>query len=138
MCPLLTLLRKLVNKSQDELIQVSSMSDLRFMATIYERQNRCAELFQLWENPPPVVQKVINGAKWDFDLLKIEVARRQEQWEIVWKICYDLIDAIIKTGNATDSDPSAARTAMVDLCTMGWTVWKNILDAADHLYPGGE
>lgn len=115
------------------------MSDLRFMATIYERQNRCVELFQLWNNPPPAVKKVINGAGWDFRLLQIEVAHRQEQWELVWEICYKVIDnIIIEAGNSTDSEASAARAAMVELCTQGWAVWKNLLDAAAHVYPGAE
>lgn len=114
------------------------MSDLRFMAAIYERQNRCAELFQLWNNPPPVVQKVLDGATWDFELLKIEVAQRQGEWQLVETTCHRLIDNIYKAGNTTNGNPTAARNAMIEFCTMGWTVWTSLLDAATHLYTGEE
>lgn len=114
------------------------MSDLRFMAAIYERQKRCAELFQLWANPPPGVKKLIDGAYWDFELLKIETAHRQEEWQLVETTCYQLIESIQKASDPSTGDPGKARDAMINLCTMGWTMWKCLMDATTFLYSEAE
>ncbi|KAJ4344407.1 uncharacterized protein N0V89_012149 [Didymosphaeria variabile] len=104
------------SKPTDDVIQVASMSDLRFMAAIYERQNRCAELFQLWDNPTPTVQRIIDGASWDFALLRIEVAHRQNEWQHVETMCYRLIDMIWQSGNPITGDPSAVQAKMFNIC----------------------
>lgn len=114
------------------------MSDIRFMAAIYERQNRCGELFQLWANPPPAVKNIINGASWDFALLGIEVAHRQKEWQLVETMCYLLIDRIWQPGNPITGDPSAVKMNMFNVCTMSWTMWKSLLDATAALYPDAE
>ncbi|KAL5382626.1 hypothetical protein DPSP01_006461 [Paraphaeosphaeria sporulosa] len=125
-------------KSTDEVIQVATMSDLRFMAAIYERQNRCGELFQLWANPPPAVKKIIDGASWDFALLGIEVAHQQKEWQLVETRCYQLIDEIWQSGNPMTGDPSVVSVKLFNICTMCWTMWKSLLNATAGLYPSAE
>ncbi|KAF9730806.1 hypothetical protein PMIN01_11675 [Paraphaeosphaeria minitans] len=126
------------SKSTDESIQVATMSDVRFMAAIYERQNRCGELFQLWDDPPPAVRKLIDGASWDFALLGIEVAHRQKEWQLVETRCYQLIEKIWQPGNLTADDPSVVKVNMFNICTMCWTMWKSLLNATTGLYPSAE
>jgi N-terminal acetyltransferase B complex non-catalytic subunit len=108
------------------------------MAAIYERQNRCTELFELWANPPSAVKRIIDGASWDFALLGIEVAHRQQEWQLVEAMCYKLIDMIWQSGNPITGDPLAVRANMFNICTMCWTMWKSLLDATTHLYPHAE
>ncbi|KAF1965768.1 hypothetical protein BU23DRAFT_603998 [Bimuria novae-zelandiae CBS 107.79] len=125
-------------KPTDEILQVSTMSDLHFMAAIYERQGRGKELLQLWADPPPAVKKIIDGAYWDFQKLKLKVAVDQGEWQLVNSTCSGLLDIVHSAGNPTDGDPSKARDNMFSVCTIYWTVWKNLMDAATHLYPGEE
>ncbi|KAF2441371.1 hypothetical protein P171DRAFT_488923 [Karstenula rhodostoma CBS 690.94] len=125
-------------KSTDGFFQVATMSDLRFMAAIYGRQNRCAELLQLWANPPPAVKKIIDGASWDFVLLGIEVAHRQKEWQLVETLCYRLIDKIWQPGNPMAGDPSTVKVNLFNICTMCWTIWKSLLNATAGLYPDAE
>jgi N-terminal acetyltransferase B complex non-catalytic subunit len=114
------------------------MSDLRFMAAIYERQNRCAELFQLWDNPPSAVKKIIDGASWDLALLGIEVAHRQKEWQLVEAMCYKLLNMIRQSGNSTTGDPSAVKAKTFNISDMCWIMWKSLLDATTHLHPHAE
>lgn len=111
------------------------MSDLRFMTAIYERQNRSAELLQAWDKPPPNVQRIVDGAFWDFALLRVEVAQRQKDWHRVESLCYQLIDDTWRSDNPIIGNPSAARANMFDICTMCWTIWDSLLDATNNLYP---
>lgn len=109
------------------------MSDLRFMAAIYQRQKRCAELFKLWEQPPAAIKKVIDSHSWDFELLKIEVAHQQEEWKLLETTCTNLISKIWQ-----ESDPAAVGALIHDICTITWKVWQSLLDAASHLYSQSE
>ena len=110
------------------------MSDLRFMATIYGRQGRVAELFKLWGDPPPPVQKIIAGAYRDYGLLMLEVAHRQSEWKLVEKICYWILEAM----DPKPGDSEKYGETMLDICRTCWTVWKSLMEATTHLHPGAE
>ncbi|KAJ4300904.1 hypothetical protein N0V90_002992 [Kalmusia sp. IMI 367209] len=99
-------------KPTDESIQISSMSDLRFMATIYQRQNRCTELFELWEHPPPAIKKIIDSHIRDFELLKVDVAHEQKEWKLLEKTCTAIISRIWQQG-----DPTSVSDLLYDLRT---------------------
>lgn len=117
------------DNSQDETLRIRDMRDLRFMAEIYGRQGRSADLLKLWEQPPPALQEIMGKFSTDLTNLKVEIASRCQDWKVLEDVCLKTIDRCLELVETSHSSQ-----ALVDLCSQTWSVWNGLLQAYNHLY----
>jgi N-terminal acetyltransferase B complex non-catalytic subunit len=103
------------------------MRDLRFMASIYGRQNRIAELFALWDAPPVALQKLFEDHAEDIMILQVDLAREGAQWQLLADRCERIV---------TQETQSIGNISHV--CSVAWSVWSGLIMAFHHLYPKHE
>jgi N-terminal acetyltransferase B complex non-catalytic subunit len=100
------------------------MRDLRFMASIYQRQNRVAELFKLWDEPPEALQKVFDDHGTDILILRADIARDCKEWVLLAEMCIAIINRETEpTGNITH------------ISAVAWSIWSGFVKAIQELYP---
>ncbi|PVI00260.1 hypothetical protein DM02DRAFT_593085 [Periconia macrospinosa] len=122
-------MKEAFDKPTDDTIRVKDMRDLRFMAHIYCRQNRCAELEQLWTAPSPTMDELRSKYDSDIRLLLIESIRKCENWSLLESICEKTLSTVFERVEMEKSPQ-----ALVQLCTAEWIIWTSIIDAITHLY----
>ncbi|CAI6341606.1 unnamed protein product [Periconia digitata] len=120
-------------KPTDETLRVKDMRDLRFMAQIYSRQNRSAELEQLWSTPSSHMNDLRYKYEADIRLLLIESIRKCENWALLESVCEKTISAVFERMETEGSSQE-----FVQMCTAEWSIWTAVIDAITHLYPDQE
>ena len=114
-------------------IAIEDIRDLRFMAEVYARQDKCKELFVLWDNPPDHLKDTMNTYRDDLINLKTKLLRRQEDWPALEAHCLFVInDTIAKLNQVQDSK------SLWELCAWKWEIWDNLLRATRIVHPGDE
>lgn len=100
------------------------------MAAIYKRQNQCAKLFKLWEQPPPLLKETMDKFRIDLTNLKVEIARDCKDWSLLEKVCLETIDEALDV-----AETSKSSQALIEMCSQSWSVWSGLLDASSNLHP---
>jgi N-terminal acetyltransferase B complex non-catalytic subunit len=105
-------------------VRVSDMRDLRFMASIYQRQNRVAELFKLWAEPPESLRKVFKDHETDILILQADIARDCKKWTLLADTCISVIEREMEpTGNITH------------ISSVAWSIWSGFVKAVKEISP---
>ena len=116
---------------QDDPIAVKDIRDLRFMAEIFRRQDRCAELFSLWDNPPTSLKKLMKTHRDDLISLKTRLLKQQNDWLLLENHCYDSIEEVISQLNLVQDSKS-----LWELCAWRWDLWSALLQATEAIRHG--
>ncbi|CAO2648943.1 Nn.00g098920.m01.CDS01 [Neocucurbitaria sp. VM-36] len=117
--------------SPDDPIVVKDIRDLRFMAEIFRRQDRCAELFSLWDDPPSSLKKLMRTHRDDLISLKTRLLRQQNDWLLLENHCYDSIEEVISQLNLVQDSKS-----LWELCAWRWDLWNGLLQATRAIRHG--
>ncbi|KAF2645691.1 hypothetical protein P280DRAFT_545626 [Massarina eburnea CBS 473.64] len=118
------------NSPKDDTMRVTSMRDMRFMAWLYQRQKRCADLENLWMDARnPVGSQLLLKYESDMRLILVRAAQECQDWKSLEKICTDAIDSALKS---LDNEKSIA--PLKQICTTGWLVWSGFLEATTNIY----
>ncbi|KAF2630728.1 hypothetical protein BU25DRAFT_446337 [Macroventuria anomochaeta] len=115
-------------RPESDPISVKDIRDLRFMAKIYARQGKCAELLKLWKAPPAHLQPVVEKHALDISLLTVDMLASAQQHELLENHILDLIENAITSRSKDDSEP------LRQLCSARANIWTYLLDASTKLY----
>ncbi|KAH7391804.1 N-acetyltransferase B complex non catalytic subunit-domain-containing protein [Pyrenochaeta sp. MPI-SDFR-AT-0127] len=127
------LMKQAYDASPEESIAVKDIRDLRFMADIYRRQDRCAELFALWDNPPLALQGLMKTYRDELLNMKTRMLRQQEDWPALESHCLSCIEDTISQLNLAQDSKS-----LWELCAWRWDLWGALLVATEAIRPGKE
>ncbi|KAF1845780.1 uncharacterized protein K460DRAFT_338347 [Cucurbitaria berberidis CBS 394.84] len=127
------LMKQAFEASSDDPIAVKDIRDLRFMADIFRWQDRCAELFALWDNPPARLRSLMKTHRDDLISLKTRFLLQQEDWLLLESHCYNSIEEVISQLNLGQDSKS-----LWELCAWRWDLWGALLQATKAIRPGQE
>jgi N-terminal acetyltransferase B complex non-catalytic subunit len=111
----------------DQTVRVSDMRDLRFMASIYSRQRRVGDLFELWQNPPANLRKVFEDHELDILILKADVAQACGEWGLLSELCGNVI--------TRELEPTGS---IARISSVAWTIWSGFVKAIQETNPPSE
>lgn len=103
------------------------------MAEIFRRQGEHAELFELWDNPPISLKKLLRTHRDDLISLKTRLLRDQEDWPLLETHCHDSIEEVISFLNLAQDSKS-----LWELCAWRWDLWSGLMEATAAIRPGQE
>jgi N-terminal acetyltransferase B complex non-catalytic subunit len=112
----------IADSSKDEVIRVNDMRDLRFMATIYRRQNRCGELSKLFSRSNPAMQPFLKYES-DLRVLLVQAAQEREDWKTLEDLCVSVVHDVLQQG---DLD------RLNQLCTSEWPIVSGYLRTLEN------
>ncbi|XPT02151.1 hypothetical protein M3J09_011273 [Ascochyta lentis] len=115
-------------RPESDPISVKDIRDLRFMAKIYARQGKWAELMELWKAPPAHLQPIMKKHALDISLLTVDVLANTQQHEQLEKHILALIEDAIAAMEKDDLEP------LRQLCSARVNVWTYLIDASTKLY----
>ncbi|OSS55187.1 hypothetical protein B5807_01505 [Epicoccum nigrum] len=119
-------------RPESDAISVKDIRDLRFMAKIYARQGKCAELLELWKAPPAHLEPIMEKHALDISLLTVDMLASAKQYELLEKKIVGLID--VATTALSENDPEPLR----QLCSARINIWSYLIDASRELYSSEE
>ncbi len=102
------------------------------MAKIYARQDKCAELLELWKAPPSHLQPILEKHALDISLLTVDILAEKQQYELLEKHILDLIKGAITAASKDDPQP------LRQLCSSRVNIWTHLIDASTKLYSAEE
>ncbi|KAL6706881.1 hypothetical protein ACN47E_005024 [Coniothyrium glycines] len=117
----------------DDSIAIKDIRDLRFMADVYAKQDRCNELFALWDNPPNHLEQLMRTHRDDISSLKTRLLRQQEDWPLLEQHCLSVINETIvglEITGTSDRNP----TSIWQLCAWNYDVWDSLMAALKNQY----
>lgn len=103
------------------------------MADIYKRQDRCAELFALWDNPPAALKGPMKTYRDELLSLKTRLLKQQEDWLALESHCLSCIEDTVSQRNLAQDSKS-----LWELCAWRWDLWGALLAAIKAIHPGKE
>jgi N-terminal acetyltransferase B complex non-catalytic subunit len=112
---------------QTDPISVKDIRDLRFMAKIYARQGKCAELLRLWEAPPAHLQPIMEKHALDISLLTVDLLADAQQYELLEKHILGLLEDAITAVGKDNTEP------LRQLCSARANIWTYLIDASAKL-----
>ncbi|KAF1929644.1 uncharacterized protein M421DRAFT_125836 [Didymella exigua CBS 183.55] len=115
-------------RPESDPISVKDIRDLRFMAKIYARQGKCAQLLELWNAPPAHLQPIMEKHALDISLLTVDILSSAQQYELLEKHILDLVEDA--TTALSEDDPKPLQ----QLCSARVNIWSYLIDASTHLY----
>ncbi|KAH8731426.1 hypothetical protein GQ44DRAFT_735904 [Phaeosphaeriaceae sp. PMI808] len=130
----LKLMKQAYMAPSDDLIAVKNIRDLRFMADIFNRQNRCHELIDLWENPPESVKDILHRHRQDLSSLITRLLRERKDWFRLERHCLNTIDETLSNLSVV----THSKSRFWELCAWRWDLWTALLDAVHAIRPGQE
>jgi N-terminal acetyltransferase B complex non-catalytic subunit len=102
------------------------------MAKIYARQEKFAQLLELWKTPPAHLQPIMEKHALDISLLTVDILSSTQQYELLEKHILDLIqDAMTALGNGNPKP-------LQQLCSARVNIWSYLIDASTHLHSSEE
>ncbi|RMZ73963.1 cytoskeleton organization [Pyrenophora seminiperda CCB06] len=124
------LARKLITLAyyapQGDPLAFEDIRDLRFMAEIYARQNKCRELIDLWDRPPAPLQTLMATHQDDLWGMRTRLPRQNTDWTLVESQCLAYINlAISKSAQDPDSK------SLWELCAWKLETWRDYMYAVE-------
>ncbi|KAF2015993.1 hypothetical protein BU24DRAFT_422309 [Aaosphaeria arxii CBS 175.79] len=114
--------------SEKEPVQIQNIRDLRFMAEIFYRQGRLAELLDLWNFPPPALKTLHDNNENDLDLLIAQLLGKQLYWKPLADFCLTKLNEQLIRLSEKDGDRMAPR-----VYDQSWKFWRCIVVALDNM-----
>jgi N-terminal acetyltransferase B complex non-catalytic subunit len=102
------------------------------MAKIYARQNKCAELLELWKAPPAHLQAIMEKHALDISLITVDILATTEQFELLEKHILELIEDATTAMSNDNSEP------LRQLCSSRVNIWTYLIDASTKQYSADE
>lgn len=102
------------------------------MAKIYARQNKCAQLLELWKAPPAHLQPIMEKHALDASLLTVDILASTQQYELLEKHICALIENAMAAMAKDDVNP------LRQLCSARVNVWTYLIEASAKLYSSEE
>ncbi|KAJ4984456.1 methionyl-tRNA synthetase [Stagonosporopsis vannaccii] len=119
-------------RPESDPICVKDIRDLRFMAKIYARQGKHAELLELWQAPPAHLQPIMEKHALDISLLTVDILANAQNYKLLEKHVLGLIETAISAADEGNYDP------LRQLCSARVNIWTCLIDASKELYPSAE
>ncbi|KAH6612687.1 tRNA synthetases class I (M)-domain-containing protein [Boeremia exigua] len=119
-------------RSESDPISVKDIRDLRFMAKMFARQGKCAELLELWQSPPAHLVPIMEKHALDISLLTVDILASAQQYKLLEKHILDLIESATSAMSEGNSVP------LRQLCSSRANIWTHLIDASRELYPSDE
>jgi len=114
--------------NQDDPIALKDIRDLRFMARIYIRQQRCEELCRLWDAPPKSLEGLFRRHHDDLVDIRIRGLREAGPWQLLENHCIATIEETRSKLDVANND----KPEPWELCARRWHVWEALLHAVTH------
>jgi hypothetical protein len=93
------------------------------MASIFKRQNRCAELHGLWDDPPKALEELYKRHQSDLLNVMIKALWEQGEFTLLEELCLATIEE-------TRSDLiRVGKPNLWELCAWRWDLWAALLSA---------
>ncbi|KAE8847095.1 hypothetical protein PTNB73_03242 [Pyrenophora teres f. teres] len=118
------LLKQAYQAPQVNPLAFKDIRDLRFMGEVYCKQNRCAELVELWSHPPDDLQTLMATHKDDLWGMRIRFAREESNWGLLESQCLAYIELAI---SKMAQDPQSK--SFWELCAWKFDTWIMLLRA---------
>jgi hypothetical protein len=104
------------------------------MADLFKTQDRCDELFRLWEAPSESLKPIFKRHRDDVLALLTRAAKENEDWVLLERLCVETIDEKL----ADSSDTGDDRSKISELCARRSDLWGSLISAANATLSGKE
>ena len=109
---------------QDEPTSIQDERDLRFMAQVFSRQGKGAELIDLWRNAPPALATKMEDRAVEFMQLKIKALEDSDEWKEVYAVATQYIEAAVEREHHDEESPTNEPTR-------SWFLWSKLFEAIE-------